>query len=539
MTKSDEVEKTLEKLREDYKTKLPEKISELNGIYKKLTKSFSQEELKNFYIKVHNLHGTAGTFGYPELGEIAAQLEKLIKQSMERSDGLIEKAADIQKLLDSLQSQAVSEEKTAVIEKPVESTSAEENKLIYLLDDDLSWDYDLSGKIQKFGYQVIKFDEVGALVSEYNKTVPAIFIININLVNTQFTDLLEKQNQNGNKKIPIIVISDSGEFSKRLQAVRLGSEVFFVKPFLIDDLVNQIDSLLKPETVSYRILIVDDEADVANYYAAILQQANMKTCVINKSSEIDRVLHEFKPDLILIDLVMPDCNGLELASIIRQQKLYQSTPIIYLSAEEDHMKQLNAMKLGADDFITKSTEPVYLIMRIKTRIERFKKVSAMMVKDNLTGLYNHSFMLSQLEIEIKKAMQTHNPLSIVLIDLDRFKKINDNYGHQAGDHVLRSLALMITKKLHANDIVGRFSGDKLLVILPNMTADYAKGLIEELRKQFLTLNYSWNQQIFNASFSAGIAAFPDFHSAAELIESAAESTAQAKKNGRNKVEVAV
>jgi len=536
MTDSSDIATKLAKLREDYKNKLPDKIGEIISIWKNLIGQSNSETLALFHRKVHSLHGTADTFGFMELGKTATRLELLAKSLIESPDLITKYTDQIDQLLNELKTLATSVDVQSQIVQKVE-VPLDQAMMIYLLDDDNAWENNLASQMTTFGYQIQRFDDIDLFVEQLAKQFPAILIININLVNDQLQNMLLAKNEKSDSKIPIIFISTSGEFSLRLKAVRLGSEAYFIKPFLVDELISQIDYLLKSDVEFYRILIVDDEIDVANYNSAILEQANMKTCIITKSSEIDRALHEFNPDLILIDLIMPDCNGVELATIIRQQSIFQSIPIIYLSSEDDQLKQLNAMKLGADDFLIKSTKSNYLIMTIRNRVERYKKIRSLMVRDNLTGLYNHPFILNQLEIELKESLQLHNPLSIALIDLDKFKSINDTYGHQAGDHVFRSLGLMLRKRLRPNDLVGRYGSEKFLVILPNTSLESAKSMIDELRKQFVTLNYSWDQQIFNASFSAGIAAFPDFHTTSELIEAAEESTSKSKKSGRNRVEV--
>ena len=537
MTKAD-IKKSLEILREDYKNKLPDKINQINEMWQNLLDNPNLDNVTLFHFKIHNLHGASGTYGFTQLSEHAKSIENLIKPLLDKPDQINQISTQVTDLLKSLSSQIDREDKNFHIFESVDiEGSVSVNRSIYLLDDDLNWGRDLSTKIAAFSYQMQKFENVDLFIEHLTKQNPGVLIINIKLVDEKLHEYLIALKEKTETKIHIAFISNSGEFSLRLKAVRMGGEAFFIKPFSTDDLIKKIEHLIKPTNESYRILIIDDDAEVADYYATILEQANMKTSVINKSRDIDLVLHEFQPDLILTDIYMPDCNGLELAAIIRQQSLYLSTPIIYLSSEDDELKQISAMKLGADGFITKSTNPILLVMLIRNRIERYKQLVSLMVSDNLTGLYNRSFILDQLTIEFKKSLQLHNPLSIALIDIDRFKKVNDNYGHQAGDQVLKSLGLMIKNRLHANDLVGRFDSEKFLVVMPNTTADSAKSVIDELRQQFLKLNYSWDQQIFNATFSAGIASFPEFHTTSDLLQATTESLEKAKNAGRNRVEV--
>lgn len=530
------IEETLAKLREDFKNKLPEKISEINTIWRQLTQQPDSENIKLFHLKTHSLHGSSFTYGYPQIGQAAAELEAIIKSLLDKPELVNQNSEKISELLKKLATLSKQEDNTTPEQNASEDTQLERS--IYVYDDDFKWENDLSEQVATFGYKIQKFDEEEIFIKKLQNKIPAILIINIDLVTAKLQDTLLSIIKKFRSSISILFVASSGEFTLRLKSVRLGGEGYFIKPFLIDDLINQIDELLKLKSQISRVLIVDDEIEVAKYYATILAQANMKTSYISKSKDIDRALHESNPDLILIDLLMPECDGVELATIIRQQSTYQSVPIIYLSAEQDQLTQLKAMKFGADDFVTKSTPPEYLILKIKNRIIRYKKLRSLLVTDNLTGLYNHSFIVNQLELELKKSIQSHNPLSVVLIDFDRFRTINDTYGHQAGDHVLKSFGLMLTKRLNAKDIIGRYSNDIFLIILPNTSGEAAKTIIDEIRKHFLTLNYSWNQQIFNTTFSAGIASFPEFHTTPELLEAASRAVDISKKSGRNRVEVA-
>lgn len=533
MGKGIDIDDKLAKLAEEFKKKLPSRIDELKQVWQNVLEEPSESSLDFFHLKAHSLQGTAKTYGYQELGKKAGDLEKIIKSILGHPELIQKNKEPINQILNELSNLIIEKEKPPV-QKIEEKPAISAKNVIYLLDDIQNWEQNLASEINKFGYKATRFTDVDQFLDQTKAVPPAVLIININ----KLDNILEQALLKLNNTLPIIFLATSGEFELRLKAVRLGGEGFFIKPYVVEELINQIDSLIKLENEANRILIVDDDIDVAQYNATLLNQANMKTCIITRSDEIDRVLHEFNPELILIDLNMPDCNGLELAKIIRQQSMYESVPIVYLSVEEDKLKQLHAMSSGADDFIIKSSNPDYLLLTVKNKIDRYKKLQSLMVRDSLTGLYNHSFILKQLDVELKESMLFHNPLSIALIDLDRFRNINDTYGHQAGDHVLRSLGLMLPKRLHENDIIGRFEGEKFLVILPNTTKEAAKTLIDDLRKQFVSVNYTWDQQIFNASFSAGIASFPDHYTSAELIEAAQESLEKSKKTGRNRVEVA-
>lgn len=526
---NNDLEKKLAVLREEYKKNLPAKITEIQSIINQLKSEFSSDSVVLLHRKVHSLHGSAKTYGYINLGETAARFENYLNQIKSNNQITPSEFTKIENFINDLDVQSKNEATTAPINHTAASAN-NDNKTIFVLDDKKIWDENLNKQILTFGYQISLFQTRTHLIESIAKSKPSIIIINIDMLNSELEKTISDIN------IPILFISISGEFKLRLKAVQLKGKGFFVKPLITEELIKSLDFILKAESEVYRILIVDDEPEVANYHAILLSNANMKSHIITKASEIESALNTFKPDLILVDIYMPECSGTELAAIIRQQRAYENIPIIFLSSEEDEFKQLSAMKLGADDFIKKSTKPEHFILAIRNRAARYKTLSSLLVKDSLTGTYNHSFMLHQLKVEISNAVRHYRSVSIAIIDLDNFKRINDRYGHLTGDQVLRSLSIMLQSRLRASDFVGRYGGEEFLIILTNTDADMALSLIDGLREEFISLNFTSNNQLFNMTFSAGVASFPPSTKADELINAANIALNKAKNNGRNRVE---
>lgn len=174
---------------------------------------------------------------------------------------------------------------------------------------------------------------------------------------------------------PVVYISSNDSFEPRLEAVREGAEGYFIKPLDIEALSARLDEKIsKNEVLGYRILVVDDDEMLASYYEAVLGSAGMHVHMITSPLEILDALKKFKPELILTDLNMPECNGIEMAKIIRQNDRYLNVPIVFLSSVMEEATQMKAIETGADDFLTKPIDPEKLISSIVNRAERYRNL---------------------------------------------------------------------------------------------------------------------------------------------------------------------
>ena len=250
------------------------------------------------------------------------------------------------------------------------------------------------------------------------------------------------------------------------------------------------------------------------------------------------ILVEAKPELILMDLYMPECNGTELLSIIRQQEVFVGIPIVFLSVEEDKQKKLDAIRYGGDDFLTKPVDPEYLITSISNRVSRTRNMRFFMERDSLTGLLNHSNLREHLTREILRATRAQSNLCFAMIDLDHFKLVNDTHGHLIGDKVLKSLSRMLQERLRRTDIIGRYGGEEFGVILLNTDGNNGERILNEVRNNFSRIHHQAEDEEFFVTFSCGIACFSAFQDARSITNAADRALYEAKEGGRNRVALA-
>lgn len=177
---------------------------------------------------------------------------------------------------------------------------------------------------------------------------------------------------------PVIYVSQDDQFPERLRAVRSGAEGYFSKPVDFNALSIRIDQKIsKNQILAFRILVVDDDEMLGTYYEAVLNSVGMHVEALSDPSLVLDAMKRFKPDLVLTDLQMPVCNGIELAAIIRQNNLYANVPIVFLSSVTEEEKQLSAFETGADDFLIKPIDPEKLIAAITNRAERYRSMGSM------------------------------------------------------------------------------------------------------------------------------------------------------------------
>ena len=245
--------------------------------------------------------------------------------------------------------------------------------------------------------------------------------------------------------------------------------------------------------------------------------------------------------LALLDLWCRNFLGLASRCVapyhhgLRQLPAYQAVPIVYLSSETDIGLQIEALRLGGDQFLTKPFNPVVLAATVKTKIERHREMLRSSHNDGLTGLLNHTAAKTRLDAMVA-TLPADGQLSVAMLDIDHFKSVNDTYGHPVGDQVIRSLAWLLKGRLRSTDLIGRYGGEEFIVALADVGPDEAWVVLDRIRRDFAKLPHTHVDGTMRASFSAGIAAFPEYRTPTELTHMADMALLEAKRSGRDRVE---
>lgn len=579
----------LAKLNQAYRERLPDKIAALEEVWLTIKASGGQvEPLKDFHLKAHSLAGSGATYGLPVLSAAARKLELALKEVMqEGGDTFLKKETSIEALFEALKvvtDSIVSEPKMAPLAAPEleprpepppppplprrRATDQLENhepistkpdvvpfavdftlnlskeidtRLIWLIEGDLETAESVGHQLGYFGYKVAYFSRLTHIQESDLRKLPAAIIFDLNRPAQQLNEPAEKEwvERFRQANIPLLFISVFTDLETRLEAVRFGGKAYLTKPLKTLELIDTLDKLTASQSADpYHIMIIDDDPAQAEYYAATLRSAEMKVRVVNRPKEVLKMLTEQAADLILMDFHMPDCTGPELAAVIRQQQAFVSIPIVYLSAETDVNQQMLAMGQGGDDFLTKPIMPAHLISSITTRAQRSRVLRDFMVRDSLTGLLNHTETKARLNLEVARAVRSAEPLTFAMLDIDHFKRVNDTYGHMAGDGVIKSISRLLRQRLRKTDTIGRYGGEEFAVILPNTDPPNAERILNEIRERFSYIRHQSDRVEFSATFSCGIASYPHYTDPIKLSAAADHALYEAKNSGRNRLVIA-
>jgi diguanylate cyclase (GGDEF)-like protein len=539
-----ELEEKLAEVRRGYVARLPGRMQEVYELLDAV-RAGDEEATSSLHRQIHSLTGSLGTFGYQELSLLARIIERKLKAVVHQEITLdATLLAEIESEIAQLE--AGTRTLQAGHDEAAQTSGAQPGKapLIFVLDHEQASGEALAGQIGSFGYDTRAFTRLDGLVQAMVSARPQVILMRLatsDPAHLEQIDMLDTIRSEGEHSTPpVIFIGDRGDLETRLAAVRAGAVGFFTMPVDINALMDRMDTItLKAHAVPYRVLIVDDDSDLGSHYTLLLRKVGIEARHLTNPMELLTVIDEFKPELILMDLYMPECTGIELAKVVRQNNAYLGIPIIFLSSETSMSMQFHALSQGGDGFITKPISDEDLINSVLVRSERTRAVSSHLAKDSLTGLLNHSTSKDMVGTEFQRALRSGNPLSCVMLDLDHFKQVNDSHGHMMGDHVIATLSRVLQQRLRETDIIGRYGGEEFIVLMPNTPADAAYRVIDELRRRFAQLVHHAETQDFTVTLSAGISESTYFDDADQMINAADEALYRAKSGGRDQVRVAV
>jgi diguanylate cyclase (GGDEF)-like protein len=302
--------------------------------------------------------------------------------------------------------------------------------------------------------------------------------------------------------------------------------------------------------MSSSVLIIDDSVTVRDQIIKTLEKFSLFT----RYYEAEDGLGGFKKllsspvDIILCDLEMPRIDGFKFLSMLKARPDIQDVPVIILTGMDDRERKIKGLEQGASDYITKPFDPEELVARVKVHLkikklqDELKRSNELLLElsntDHLTGLFNRRYMMEALDKELQRSRRKGGNLSLIMLDIDHFKLVNDNYGHQQGDLVLQQVALLLQKELRSYDCAARYGGEEFVAILPDSSLKDVVFVADRIRLAVQGTRFNGPLAKLTLTASLGVACFSREHSPTldGFIKLADDALYRAKANGRNRVE---
>jgi two-component system cell cycle response regulator len=436
----------------------------------------------------------------------------------------------------------------------------------------------LSAVLSRYRFQVFTSYSGQEAINVTQQKLPDIILLDIMMPvmnGYQVVEILKNNPQTN--RIPIILITALDGEEVKLAGQRLGAEEILKKPVDITELIVRINTMFRlkqyKEQVSIRkkteevfsfeqilavekpvpqerpqILLVEDNPNDVKIIKSLLYEQNYRILVAENSVSANNILRDNQIEVILLDVMLPDANGFQCCKQLKEKDSTQNIPIIIITSLDDQISRLEGINAECDDFLTKPVNGIELRAKIELFLKKKKKLDELQKKyqemlnsatnDGLTGLNNQLHFKRSLELEVKRAHRHGHCLSLVMIDLDDFKKYNDFLGHLTGDKILHALGQIIQESIRETDFGARYGGEEFAVILPFTKSHDSMVVAEKIRLGVENMHQQLSipSELVPITVSIGIATYPTHaYSANDLIIKADEMLYQAKQMGKNRV----
>jgi diguanylate cyclase (GGDEF)-like protein len=306
--------------------------------------------------------------------------------------------------------------------------------------------------------------------------------------------------------------------------------------------------LPRREAMAFTIAIVDDDPAIRRLVGLLLTRSGYDTLELTTGTEARDRLLGGPWDMAILDRRLPDMDGADLCAELRSRPELRMRYIIMLTGEDEQSDKVQGLELGADDYVTKPFQSAELLARIRAGkrivdlqnelLESNRRLELLSVTDGLTKLHNHRYFQDELIRAFEEATRYQRPLSMAMVDIDFFKKVNDTYGHAVGDEVLKAVSNLFRESVRATDLVARYGGEEFAVMMPETELEDACTFAEKIRALIESTPVDTQSGPLKVTVSVGVANVP--HSAVrhpkELVVAADRALYRSKRGGRNQVQ---
>lgn len=538
------VKKAIADSKKRFVTVSEERISKAAKILEEIEKgecdSNKVENLSKFY---HQLAGAAGLYEMTEFCSRAIAAEDLSMQLKELSGtsftSTIKQLKNLTENLAQLmaaQGEEQPEDQSAETQYSQQSTSGRYSALgssVLVVASDPTSASNLKGIMDTLGIRIQACQTFEQAEASIKDQTPDGLIICTPISGGSPLDLAyQVRAQPNTMDVPIVFIGDEDSFMDKVKAIKAGCDAFWDKSATvqqIEDKARRTFAKLLPH--KYKILLVEDDPVQASTMYQFLEAAGFEPFVMTDAEQFEEALLSSQPDLILLDVILGEITGFELARYVRQNEKFSTTPIIFLTTQNALNFHIQGAKLG-DDYLIKPAPPQLLIATIAGRLERYKTIQDLMGRDALTGTLTYAEFMKEADRVIGRA---DTDSSFLLIDIDGLAKINETQGFASGERVIATLAELLKKTIRNFGVIGRLSGDEFGVLFDALTDNQLLEIATYLKTELKATKFTGGDGDFRASITCGIARFKEEDGLNDWIQSAYDAVRIAKQHGADSV----
>lgn len=538
MENDEDVDAALAELRSTFIRNSGKRIEDISRLLEIIADgSGNPQPLDEVMRRFHSLAGLGTTFGFPGVTSIARAAE------LECSAG-IANGAIVPQVLDRCRvavERIQAELATGGMPEPPQRANVEPRSGpidVVLLEDDPDGHALAVDQLERHGMVVRGAFSRAEAIRLIEERLPQALISDILVPDGTGYDVVEHlRSLPGGRIPPAIITSGLQGFIDKVEAIRSGADAFFEKPLDWTSLIRTLDHLLRrAEDEAPRVLYVASDLDHARFVESVLESAGYQVRVAPDPNHLDFDLSAFRPELVLVDAMLPEITGRHLAPYIRQKQSGATIPVVILGPP-DVEEEILSIRAGVDDYLATPVDPRLLLAFVEARIDRSRYLRNLIEHDGLTGLLTHSAFMRRVKIRYdERSRKPGRPPILVFGDLDHFKQINDKFGHPVGDRVLMSLGALLRKRMRRSDVVARYGGEEFAILLDDLGIEDAFRLTDRIRQEFADQEHRDEAGApFRVTFSAGVAPLRDDMTVELWKITADQALYKGKAEGRNRV----
>lgn len=529
-----------------YARGLPKKVEELTrDIEASKAQPDEKEALDTVRQVSHKLVGTAGSYGY----EAFAMMMRTIEQAAIEISKTDEKQAieDLWKaIMDALDAGRIAADEIAASISDADLKSDEGPKTtgpvfarVLVVDEDEAFLDVVEHLGRQSNVAIIKAPSEGLAMNAalMHQLDAAIIDVKEDSQEKAFKLAIDLRSLPGYDTLPLAFLS-AEKMRPSVEAAHVGASLHLDKPLDANALEAAVRHLVAIRQGGRpKVMVVDDDPDFTAKIAFDLRNDNLLVRTVHDPLKVLEALQEFPPDVMLLDVMMPGMNGFQVCQMLRGMPRWRDLPIIFITAEIHIEARVKAFTSGADDYLPKPVVTEELLARVRVRLEKSRLLKERSDKDTITGLLLRRAFVEQFNGMLADCERNNSVMSVCLMDVDHFKKVNDTYGHIAGDSVLSGFGQLLLRRFRVDDLRGRWGGEEFIIAFRREDKQTMCAAINRVQDEFSKITFeSEDNRQFNVSFSGGIASYPDDGATLhELLSVADKRLYNAKHAGRRRI----